>query len=133
MSDWLEKRYEKLKGKYKHYCPEWDFLAIDENSPEFECCTCRRDQIVNVTWDELAAVNKKIKERGERNSKVGFVQGENITLYCSVCKETIEMKEKDMRLDKFRFLIDSFTRFHKQGDPTVECEPVLGRKSELDS
>ena len=23
-----------------HYCIEWDFMWIDEDSPEFECCLC---------------------------------------------------------------------------------------------
>ena len=29
-----------LQGKYKHFSVEWDFLPIDENSPEFEFCRC---------------------------------------------------------------------------------------------
>ena len=29
-----------LKGQRKHYCPEWDFMAIDETMPEFEACYC---------------------------------------------------------------------------------------------
>jgi len=32
--------YKKLQGKFKHFCPDWDFMAIDENCPEFEACTC---------------------------------------------------------------------------------------------
>lgn len=35
-----EKEFEKLKGKYKHYCWYWDDLAIDENCPEFYSCLC---------------------------------------------------------------------------------------------
>jgi hypothetical protein len=35
-----EKVFEKLKGNYKHYCPDWDFMAIDETCPEYEACTC---------------------------------------------------------------------------------------------
>jgi len=23
-----------------HYCPEWDYMIIDESCPEYECCTC---------------------------------------------------------------------------------------------
>lgn len=23
-----------------HACPEWDFLVISKDDPEFECCTC---------------------------------------------------------------------------------------------
>lgn len=32
--------YQKLKGKYKHYCYDWDDMAIDETCPEFESCLC---------------------------------------------------------------------------------------------
>ncbi len=28
------------KGKYAHYCYDWDEMLIDENDPEFEACTC---------------------------------------------------------------------------------------------
>ncbi len=31
---------ERLVGIYRHYCPDWDFMAIDEHSPELEGCTC---------------------------------------------------------------------------------------------
>lgn len=29
-----------LKGKYSHYCAEWDDLPIDETCEEFMCCSC---------------------------------------------------------------------------------------------
>lgn len=32
--------FNQLKGELKHYCPDWDYLAIDEFAPEFEACTC---------------------------------------------------------------------------------------------
>jgi hypothetical protein len=25
---------------YRHFCPDWDYMEIDETSPEFACCTC---------------------------------------------------------------------------------------------
>ena len=28
---------------YKHYCPEYDFLEIDADSPEYENCICQID------------------------------------------------------------------------------------------
>lgn len=28
------------KFNYKHYCPDWDFMLIEDGDPEFECCTC---------------------------------------------------------------------------------------------
>lgn len=40
--------FARLKGKFKHYCPDWDELAIDETCVEFEHCLCefeeQRDQ-----------------------------------------------------------------------------------------
>jgi hypothetical protein len=33
-------RYAELNGQLKHYCPEWDFMAIDETCPEFDACLC---------------------------------------------------------------------------------------------
>jgi hypothetical protein len=32
--------FSRLEGKKKHFCPDWDFMAIDETCPEFEACTC---------------------------------------------------------------------------------------------
>ena len=30
-----------LVGTRGHWCPEWDFMPIDETLPEFEACICR--------------------------------------------------------------------------------------------
>ena len=32
-----------LTGDYKHYCPDWDDLPIDETCGEFGWCTCFAD------------------------------------------------------------------------------------------
>lgn len=32
--------FNKLKGVKKHFCPDWDYMAIDETCPEFESCHC---------------------------------------------------------------------------------------------
>lgn len=32
-----------LTGDYKHYCPDWDDLPIDETCTEFGGCTCYLD------------------------------------------------------------------------------------------
>lgn len=51
--------YLRLKGKFRHYCYEWDDMAIDENCPEFAWCTCdwREQQAevdnIKVGWEEL--------------------------------------------------------------------------------
>jgi len=33
-------QFNRLSGRCKHYCPDWDYMAIDETCPEFDCCTC---------------------------------------------------------------------------------------------
>jgi hypothetical protein len=33
--------FQRLKGVKKHFCPDWDFMAIDETCPEFEGCSCK--------------------------------------------------------------------------------------------
>lgn len=37
-------RFKALMGKYKHYCLDWDGMAIDENQPESYACLCRFDK-----------------------------------------------------------------------------------------
>jgi len=32
----------KLEGNYAHYCPDWDFLPIDNTCVEFQSCTCTK-------------------------------------------------------------------------------------------
>jgi hypothetical protein len=53
MSDWEEdclREYgEILSGKYKHWCPEWDNLPIDETCQEFESCCCFED--ICLEWE----------------------------------------------------------------------------------
>lgn len=29
-----------LTGLYKHFCPDWDDLPIDDTCAEYESCTC---------------------------------------------------------------------------------------------
>lgn len=37
-------RSRLLTGHYAHWCPDWDFLPIDETTMEWDACTCfRRD------------------------------------------------------------------------------------------
>ena len=33
---------------YKHECPDWDYLSIDENSPEFAACLCYDDKLAKL-------------------------------------------------------------------------------------
>jgi hypothetical protein len=50
MANTEQKIYESLKGKYKHYCKEWDGMAIDETCPEWEACLCYdKEKIENET------------------------------------------------------------------------------------
>jgi len=38
--DCLHFHGKTLTGKYKHYCPDFDFLPMDETCWEFEFCLC---------------------------------------------------------------------------------------------
>jgi len=35
-----KEEFDKLEGRYKHFCPDWDLMAIDEYCPEFDSCQC---------------------------------------------------------------------------------------------
>jgi hypothetical protein len=42
--------------KRKHSCPEWDYMVIDEDSPEFEACLCYAEpqkEWVGLTDEEI--------------------------------------------------------------------------------
>ena len=44
--------------KRKHSCPEWDYMVIDEDSPEFESCICYTEpkkEWVGLTDEEIVA------------------------------------------------------------------------------
>lgn len=45
--------YAKLTGKMKHFCPDWDFMAIDETTPEFEACTCDKQALLQRNFSDL--------------------------------------------------------------------------------
>lgn len=34
-----------LEGKFRHWCPDWDYLPIDDTVKEFECCTCNKEKM----------------------------------------------------------------------------------------
>jgi hypothetical protein len=43
-ADWItdctRERHKVLTGQFAHWCPDWDYLPVDETTPEWECCTC---------------------------------------------------------------------------------------------
>ena len=39
----LEEYNKELTGSFRHYCPDWDLLPIDDTCPEFQQCTCDWD------------------------------------------------------------------------------------------
>ena len=54
------------KGKFAHFCEDWDSALIDETDVEFEVCTCNwkklqdeADKIQDAMWDaRLRAMNE---------------------------------------------------------------------------
>ncbi len=39
----LYKRYKEQGMKKVHFCPDWDYMAIHDKSPEFDACCCEFD------------------------------------------------------------------------------------------
>ena len=54
--------------KRKHSCPEWDYMVIDEDSPEFEACLCYEG--IDCTDEQLM---EEVRRRGFviRDAQVG--------------------------------------------------------------
>lgn len=46
--------FENLRGRFRHYCHEWDGLAIDETCSEFGYCTC--------DFGELSVMAESVKK-----------------------------------------------------------------------
>lgn len=44
-----------LTGAKKHYCPDWDFLPIDDTCLEMESCTCYEGETPMVTMTKEQA------------------------------------------------------------------------------
>lgn len=36
--------YQNKGATGLHYCPDWDYMAIHDKSPEFDACTCDIDE-----------------------------------------------------------------------------------------
>ena len=51
--------------KRKHSCPEWDYMVIDQVSPEFEACLCYAEPqkewvgLTGLEQKELMAMNSR--------------------------------------------------------------------------
>jgi hypothetical protein len=41
MTDWRRWRGQRAPGEAAHCCPDWDYLPIDEFSPEWPCVCAR--------------------------------------------------------------------------------------------
>lgn len=49
MDDYEARQFQKLTGEFRHYCPDWDYMAIDEHCPEISGCTCPKNPPKSVT------------------------------------------------------------------------------------
>jgi len=41
-----------MNNKFKHACPDWDFMLIDRHDPEFTSCSCNFTDI-NIALEVL--------------------------------------------------------------------------------
>lgn len=64
--------------KRKHSCPEWDYMVIDEDSPEFEACVCYAEPekewvgltdkefkrfSFNAPWEVVQEIEARLREK----------------------------------------------------------------------
>jgi hypothetical protein len=52
--DCMKWRGKVLTGKKAHWCCEWDFLPVDETTPEFECCLCFPADLIHPNTERAA-------------------------------------------------------------------------------
>lgn len=57
-----------LVGKFAHYCPDWDFLTIDETCDEFSCCSCDPPRGMKQEYD---AAQDKILDKIDMENNDG--------------------------------------------------------------
>lgn len=43
-----------LVGKFSHWCHDWDYLPVDETTPELACCHCYDECPCEMCRDHLA-------------------------------------------------------------------------------
>ena len=57
----LKERDEVLKGRFAHYCYDWDGLTVDETCHEFTSCNCT---FAGDLEAEKAQVQQAMREQG---------------------------------------------------------------------
>lgn len=60
--DRLAVEYNKLTGKYRHYCFDWDGMGIDETCVEFLCCYC---ELTGLEDGERDQIKDELRSRDE--------------------------------------------------------------------
>ncbi len=63
MADKLQKIFDNLKGKYKHYCLEWDGMPLDETSVDFHCCGCFEGKEFLMAQDKNRELHQEYWDR----------------------------------------------------------------------
>jgi hypothetical protein len=105
MKDIEKERFDKLTGEWKHYCPDWDFMAIDETCPEYDACTCdlriekpKDECICKGNWRLLVSECENlldkiyIDENGKENIFFGLVHGSDDYYYGLINRENKNLK-----------------------------------------
>lgn len=56
IQDCLEAYGDVLRGKKAHWCPDWDFMPIDETCDEIEGCTCEFKQKYPIKATQMCSL-----------------------------------------------------------------------------
>lgn len=54
-------------GYFKHDCPDWDFMKIDEHCLEIMCCDCFNDSALEMIKEGYKIITYDYKNKGELN------------------------------------------------------------------
>lgn len=66
----LQEHGRILSGLFRHYCPEWDYMSLDETCYEYNACTCFKSRNNRDDW----AVGKPVKTPDGEGIVIGFVE-----------------------------------------------------------
>ena len=82
--------FEKREGRFRHYCDDWDGMAIDETCHEFIACHCTFEPALEA---EKADAQLALEQVCPRCSV------DNATCECAVAKAEIEAINLDGLFD----------------------------------
>ena len=66
----------RMPGANAHYCPDWDFMEIDSETPEIEGCTCGLEEVMSnePDWGWYAGADGETFTVGPEATRDGIIE-----------------------------------------------------------